>query len=73
MENFRIKQQLKEAEQCLNALVKAIASNNIEKANELKASLLTLHKHIAQVSVQETQVNLTQMINSYTFNISFLE
>ena len=74
MENFKIQnktteRELKNAEECLNALIQAIAFNKPEKVNSLKHSLLELHKQIAKASASETQLNITQMISTFNKNI----
>ena len=74
MENFRIvntstKKEIKNAEQCLNALWIAMMNGETGRAERLKESLEMIHVQIAKASANETQVNLTQMISSFNKQI----
>lgn len=74
MENFKIantstNKEIKNAEQCLNALWIALMNGETERAERLKQSLEFIHIQIAKASANETQVNLTQMISSFNKQI----
>lgn len=65
IENKSTNKQIKNANECLEALFIALTNNETTKAESLKESLKILHVQIAKTSANETQVNLTQMISSF--------
>ncbi len=74
MENFKIvntstKKEIKNAEQCLEALWIALQNEETRRAMSLMESLKLIHVQIAKTSANETQVNLTQMISSFNKEI----